>query len=71
MSSLAEIEKAIDRLPESEVDLLATWLEHRKTSPPIRAPQPSDPGFLARARLIWGDHPRGEPLSQLVARQRG
>jgi hypothetical protein len=30
MSTLAEIEKAIESLPEREVDALAAWLESRR-----------------------------------------
>jgi hypothetical protein len=71
MSSLAEIEEAIERLPDSDLHRLATWLERRKASKPAPPVQPRDPDFLERARRIWGDRPTGEPLSELVARQRG
>ena len=29
------------------------------------------PDFLARAKKIWGEHPPGKPLSELVADARG
>ena len=47
MSSVAEIEAAIEKLPISQVDQLASWLEdfcRRRTSPP------SLESWLQRAR---------------------
>ena len=29
------------------------------------------PDFLARAKNIWGEHPPGKPLSELVSEARG
>jgi hypothetical protein len=63
MSSLAEIEEAIERLPPNLVDELAVWLEHRR----LAQPTIPEPDFLARAKTIWGDSPAGEPLSKLVS----
>jgi hypothetical protein len=41
MSSIAEIEAAIENLPEPQVDQLARWLEtfrrRRATSPPVES----------------------------------
>jgi hypothetical protein len=68
MSTLSEIEAAIERLPASQVDQLALWLErHRARKPATSAPEPD---FLARAKAIWGETPVGEPLSKLVSQAR-
>jgi len=49
MSTIAEIEAAIEKLPEPQVDELAAWLEQlrvcRATPPPVET-------WLARARGI-------------------
>jgi len=68
MSTLAEIEEAIVRLPSPQVEELEEWLERRrfKTS----AVEVPEPDFLARAKAVWGDHPVGKPLSELVAEGR-
>ena len=35
-------------------------------------PRPVEaPDFLARARAVWGDRPKGESLSEVVAKARG
>ncbi|MDQ6630757.1 MAG: type II toxin-antitoxin system prevent-host-death family antitoxin [Verrucomicrobiota bacterium] len=31
----------------------------------------SQPDFLGRAKKIWGEQPRGKPLSELVSQARG
>ncbi len=31
----------------------------------------AQPDFLARAKIIWGEHPAGKPLSAVVAEARG
>ncbi len=70
MRTLVEIEEAIDRLPDLDVDQLAEWLERRwarKSSRHVSAPEPK---FLERARQIWGDRPDGVALSELVSRSR-
>ena len=68
MSTLSEIEAAIERLPAPQVDELALWLEqHRVRKPAASAPEPD---FLARAKAIWGETPEGEPLSALVSQAR-
>jgi hypothetical protein len=67
MSSLVEIEQAIDRLPESEVDLLAQWLQRRRkphNPPPASS---TEPDFLERARRIWGEHPPGASMGELIS----
>ncbi|MFM8887717.1 MAG: hypothetical protein ACKOKC_15050 [Chthoniobacterales bacterium] len=73
MSTLAEIEEAIVRLPEGQVDRLAAWLEqrraHREKTP--AASKEKEPDFSARARKIWGEQPSGTPLSQLINESRG
>jgi hypothetical protein len=70
MSTLIEIEHAIERLPDWDVDQLVAWLEIRrvkKTAPPGSS---HDPDFLKRARQVWGDHPSGAKLSELVSSSR-
>jgi hypothetical protein len=68
MSTLGEIEAAIERLPASQVDELALWLEQRRARKP--ATSISEPDFLARAKTIWGETAAGEPLSALVSQAR-
>jgi antitoxin (DNA-binding transcriptional repressor) of toxin-antitoxin stability system len=35
-------------------------------------PRPAEsPDFVARARAVWGDEPRGKPVSELVSEARG
>jgi hypothetical protein len=68
MSTLREIEAAIERLPAPQLDQLALWLEqHRARKPATSGPEPD---FLARAKAIWGETPAGEPLSKLVSQAR-
>ena len=69
MSTLAEIEEAIVQLPTPQVEELAGWLERRRFKTP--AAEVPEPDFLARAKAVWGDHPVGTPLSELVAEGRG
>jgi hypothetical protein len=69
MSTLGEIEEAIKRLPASQLDELARWLEQQRAHRP--AASVSEPDFLARAKAIWGEKPAGEPLSALVSQARG
>jgi hypothetical protein len=69
MSTLNEIEAAIQQLPASQVDELALWLEQhraRKSTASV-----SEPDFLGRAKAIWGATPTGQPLSALVSQARG
>jgi hypothetical protein len=69
MSTLAEIEAAIEHLPVPQMEELALWLEQRRArKPTILA---SEPDFVARAKAVWGDTPAGEPLSALVSEARG
>ncbi len=69
MSTLREIEAAIERLPAGQLDELAFWLEQRRARKPTTSV--SEPDFLARAKAIWGETPAGEPLSALVSQARG
>ena len=69
MSTLGEIEQAIKQLPPSQLDELARWLEQERTRKPVVGM--SEPDFLARAKAIWGETPRGELLSSLVSQGRG
>jgi len=70
MSTLAEIEEAIVRLPEGQVDKLAAWLEQRRANRGTTSAASHEPDFSARARKIWGAQPSGTPLSQLVTESR-
>jgi hypothetical protein len=69
MSTLSEIEAAIERLPASQLDELASWLEQQRARKP--AASVPEPDFLVRATEIWGERPAGEPLSALVSQARG
>jgi hypothetical protein len=68
MSTLGEIEAAIERLPASQLDELALWLERQRARKPVASVP--EPDFLARAKAIWGDRSAGEPLSALVSQAR-
>ncbi len=70
MSTLAEIEEAIVRLPAGQVDKLAAWLERRRGTRSHTSVTPREPDFSARARKIWGERPAGKPLSELVSDSR-
>ena len=70
MSTLVEIEQAIDRLPDWDVDQLVGWLETRRAKKSTRPETPSDPDFLERARRVWGNSPTGARLSDLVSSSR-
>jgi hypothetical protein len=65
MSSIAEIESAIEKLPAPEVDELVGWLEtlrvKRATPPPVE-------GWLQRAR---GAARPGETTAKVMALTRG
>jgi len=50
MSTLAEIESAIEGLPAPQLDELALWIERRRSRP--AAPSAAEPDFLARAKSI-------------------
>ena len=69
MSTLAEIEAAIEHLPAPQVERLVAWLVQRCPRKAVTAP-PAEPDFLARAKAIWGDAPAGKPLSALVSEAR-
>jgi hypothetical protein len=71
VSTLAEIEEAIIRLPEGQVDRLAAWLEQRRADRGKSPVESKEPDFSARARQIWGEQPPGTPLSQLINESRG
>lgn len=70
MSTLVEIEEAINRLPDLDVDQLAEWLERRRARKSSRHASALEPQFVERARQIWGDRPAGVALSELVSRSR-
>jgi hypothetical protein len=69
MSTLAEIESAIETLPALQVEELAMWIEQRRRQS-AAAVSAADPDFLARAKAIWGEQPAGKPLSALVSESR-
>ncbi len=71
MSSLVEIEEAIVRLPLSQLNELAAWIEQRKLDQSWNANATREPDFSARAREIWGEHPKGKLLSELIDQGRG
>lgn len=69
MSTLTEIEEAIDRLPPPQVERLSEWLQVRRLKSVDG--QVPEPDFLSRAKAVWGAHPVGKPLSELVTEVRG
>ena len=69
MSTLAEIEEAIETLPPPQLEELAVWLEQRRLRKAAAAAA-VEPDFLARAKAIWGEQPAGKPLSALVSESR-
>ncbi len=69
MSTLAEIKEAIEHLPDSQLEKLASWLEQRRPRKAVAAPV-VEPDFLSRAKAIWGEAPAGKPLSALVSEAR-
>ena len=69
MSTLAEIEEAIVRLPSPQVEELAAWLKIWQVY--ASAGEVPEPDFLACAKAVWGDQPEGKPLSELVSEARG
>ena len=69
MSTLTEIEAAIEELPAPQLEELQAWLEQHLQSQ--RVASASEPDFLERAKAIWGDSPQGAPLSALVSAGRG
>jgi hypothetical protein len=69
MSSLAEIEAAIDQLPSPQVEELEVWLARRRVK--SSATEVPEPNFLGRAKAVWGESPDGTPLSELVSEGRG
>jgi hypothetical protein len=70
MSTLIEIEHAIERLPDWDVDQLVAWLEMRRVKNTVHLGSTHDPDFLHRARQVWGEHPSGAKLSELVSSNR-
>jgi len=71
MSTLAEIEDAIVRLPEGQVDKLAAWLDRRRAERSKSVATIREPDFVSRARRVWGDRPSGKVLSELISESRG
>jgi hypothetical protein len=70
MSTLVEIEHAIERLPDWDVDQLVAWLEVRRVKKTAHLSLIHDPDFLMRARQVWGERPSGAKLSELVSSNR-
>jgi hypothetical protein len=70
MSTLIEIEHAIERLPDWDVDQLVAWLEMRRAKKTAHPGSTHDPDFLKRARQVWGEQPSGANLSELVSSSR-
>lgn len=49
-------------------------VRRRKVVARLLPPEPQSvpaPDFLRRARTVWGEKPRGKPLSEIVAEARG
>ena len=69
MSTLAEIEAAIETLPAPQMEELAAWIEQRRLHRELAA-SAAEPDFLARAKTIWGEKPAGTPLSELASEAR-
>ena len=69
MSTLAEIEEAIEHLPPPELDELVVWLEQRRLHK-AHTVSAAEPDFLARAKAVWGEKPAGKPLSECVSESR-
>jgi len=69
MSTLAEIEEAIVRLPTPQVEELEGWLVSRRFKTSMA--EVPVPDFLARAKAVFGEHPVGKPMSELVSEGRG
>ena len=65
MSSVAEIEKAIEKLPVTQVDELAGWLERHRVK---RATPPPVESWLQRAR---GAARSGETTAKVMSLTRG
>lgn len=70
MSTLTEIEKAIEHLPPPQLEELAVWMEQRRLRKAMTV-SAAEPDFLARAKAVWGEKPTGKPLSELVSESRG
>lgn len=58
MSTLAEIEQAIEALPPSEVEVLAAWLESQRA---VRRTNDWPPGYFARTAGSFADEPLERP----------
>lgn len=55
MSTLVEIEEAIEHLPPVKFNELRQWMERRSRAPQMVAVvRPSKPDFLARQKAIFG-----------------
>ena len=55
MSTLSEIEEAIEQLPPVKFNELRQWIERRSTAPQVADSTPhAKPDFLARQRAIFG-----------------
>ena len=70
MSTLVDIENAIERLPDWDVEQLMGWLEMRRVKKSRDTETTNDPNFLERAKRVWGDRPTGARLSDLVSSSR-
>ena len=66
--NLAEVLSCVAR--GEEVAVLRRGKMVAKLVPPDPRPSAS-PDFLGRAKAVWGDEPKGPPLSQIVSESRG
>lgn len=55
MSTLTEIEEAIEQLPPEQLAEIRRWMERRSEGPQLlTSTPPAKPDFLARQRAIFG-----------------
>jgi hypothetical protein len=78
MSTLAEIEAAVETLPESQKRELLVFVAEKlldttkvKSAHEPHKPEVGPRDFLSRSKAIWGEAPDGQPLSAIVSEGRG
>lgn len=67
------IEK-VKQLDDLRARQLLTWLQKQERAAVRTQPEAgtmAQPDFLSRAKAIWGEHPTGKPLSEVVGDARG
>lgn len=74
MSAIEMVIEKVKQLDELRARQLLTWLQKQeRASVPARpaAGTIAQPDFLSRAKAIWGEHPTGKPLGEVVREARG